>query len=69
MMRGDAPAGHGALKECENGVVLAAHVTRRTITFAERPMLPAGVLSVERIEGAWHNGEWTDFFTCAHRPA
>jgi hypothetical protein len=68
-MRGDAPEGHGALKECENGVVLAAHVTRRTATFAERTLLAAGALSIERVEGAWSKGAWTDFFTSAHRPA
>ncbi|WP_249744840.1 hypothetical protein [Burkholderia pyrrocinia] len=68
-MRGDASEGHGALKQCENGVVLAAHVTRRTITFSERTMLAAGALLVERTEGAWNNGAWTDFFTSAERPA
>lgn len=68
-MNGDAPEGHGALKQCENGVVLAAHVTRRTATFAERTLRAAGALSVERVQGAWQNGAWTDFFTSAHRPA
>ncbi|WGY72892.1 hypothetical protein KEC55_19950 [Burkholderia cepacia] len=46
-----------------------AHVTRRTIAFAKRTMLAAGVLSVERTEGAWCNGAWTDFFSSPHRPA
>ncbi|VWB43450.1 membrane protein [Burkholderia arboris] len=68
-MRGDAPEGHGALKQRENGVGLAAHVTRRTISFAERTMLAAGALSVEHTEGAWHNGAWTDFFSSSRWPA
>jgi len=68
-MRGDAPEGRGALQQCENGVVLAAHVTRRTRVFAERTMLAAGALSVERTEGAWRHGAWTDFFTSSRRPA
>lgn len=68
-MRGDAPEGRGALQQCENGVVLAVHVTRRTRVFAERTMLAAGALSVERTEGAWRHGAWTDFFTSSRRPA
>ncbi|WP_230944772.1 hypothetical protein [Burkholderia cepacia] len=55
-MRGDAPEDHGALQQCENGVALAVHVTRRTRVFAERTMLAAGALSVERTEGAWRHG-------------
>ncbi|RKU05308.1 hypothetical protein C7H84_04070 [Burkholderia sp. Nafp2/4-1b] len=67
-MRGDAPECHGALN-CEHGVVLAAHVTRRTGTFAERTLRAAGASSIERVEGAWSKGEWTNFSTSAHRPA
>ncbi|HEF4755380.1 hypothetical protein KTF24_05965 [Burkholderia multivorans] len=68
-MRGDAPEGRGALRECEHGVVLAAHVTRRTATFAQRTLVANGALSVERVDGAWDHGAWTDFFTSGHRPA
>lgn len=45
----------------ESGVLLAVHVSEATRPLALATMRQAGALEVERANGLWANGHWSDF--------
>lgn len=45
----------------ESGVLLAVHASEETRPLAIRVLRAAGALEVERAEGRWANGHWSDF--------
>ncbi|CAB3756190.1 hypothetical protein B7G54_16185 [Burkholderia puraquae] len=60
-MRGERAEGKGALAQSETGVILAVRVVPDTATTAEDVLRATGATSIERVEGDWRDGEWSDF--------